>query len=145
MTDAGPLPAETRDFNVEAAGASVQPAFFAPKQPTLAWGFALTIKKGKAPKRVVVEEVFPTEVATVLVDDSKPVLQGTSWNGSSAGVDPTPASASWVFAEGATIFVVRFTITPEKGGPVILYQPVWYSAETKGLIRRSIGTIRGNG
>jgi hypothetical protein len=144
MTDAGPIPAEDRAFKIEVAGFSIQPSILGPKQALLAWNFALTAKASKTLERVVVEEVFPTDVAKVLVDDQSPSLSGKMWSGGAAGVEANPASTAWLFTEEASVFVFRFTITPAGRPPVVLYQPAWFSPPVKEVFRQKIMQINGS-
>ncbi len=154
VTDAGPIPAENRAFKIEVAGFSITPALFEPKRATLTWQFSLTAKSGKALDRVVVEEVFPSDTAQVLVDDRTPALKHTArepgpgdradrWLGVTAGVEPTSASTPWLFTEKASIFVFRFRIHPAGGAPVVLYQPAWFSSPAKEAFRQNIARING--
>ncbi len=154
VTDAGPIPAENRAFKIEYAGLNIQPALFEPKRATLVWGFALTAKSGKALDRVVVEEVFPSDVAKVLVDDQTPSLRHATrepgpgdradgWLGGTAGVEPTSASTPWLFTQEASIFVFRFRIHPAGKDPVVLYQPAWFSSPAKEAFRQTIVRING--
>lgn len=143
VTDAGPIPAENQDFKVEAAGVSVQPSLFSPRRAALAWGFSLTAKSSKAPAHVVIEEVYPDKTATLLVDDKSPALKEKAWSGSSASVEATPGTTAWLFAEDASVFVFRFTITPAGGSPEVLYQPSWISRPAKVSFRQVVARING--
>jgi len=145
VTDAGPIPAEDRAFKIEAAGLSIQPSLFGSKQALLAWQFGLTSKTSEALERVVVEEVFPGNVAKVLVDDQSPSLSGKMWSGSTAGVEPNPTSTPWLFTEESSTFVFRFTITPaDSKRPVILYQPAWFSRPVKEKFLQTIASMNGS-
>jgi len=145
VTDGGPIPAEDRDFKIEAAGFSIQPSLFGSKQALLAWQFGLTSKTSKTLDRVVVEEVFPSDVSKVLVDDQSPSLSGKMWSGSTVGVAPNPTSTPWLFTEKASIFVFRFTITPAGSGrPVVLHQPAWFSRPVKEQFQQTIARINGS-
>lgn len=152
VTDAGPIPAENRAFKIEVAGFNIQPALFEPKRATLVWQFSLTAKSGTALERVVVEEVFPGDVAKVLVDDQTPSLvhatrepgpgdRADRWLGSTAGVEPTSASTPWLFTQEASIFVFRFRIHPAGRAPVVLYQPAWFPPPSKEAFRQTIVRI----
>lgn len=152
VTYAGPIPAENRAFKIEVAGFNIQPALFEPKRATLVWQFSLTAKSLKALDRVVVEEVFPSDVAKVLVDDKAPSLQhavreprpgdrADRWLASTAGLEPSSTSTPWLFTPEASIFVFRFTIEAAGKSPVVLYQPAWFSSPAKEAFRQTIARI----
>jgi hypothetical protein len=145
VTDGGPIPTEESAFKIEVAGFSIQPSLFDPKHVVLAWKFGLTSKTSKKLERVLVEEVFPSDVAKTLVDDHSPSLSGKMWSGSNTGVEPNPTSTPWLFTEGASVFIFRFTITPAGGvNPVVLYQPAWFSRPVKGQFQQTIARINGS-
>ncbi|HWM93252.1 MAG TPA: hypothetical protein VN493_20990 [Thermoanaerobaculia bacterium] len=144
MTDAGPIPAEDKNFKVEAAGVSLQPMFLSPKNANLTWGFALTAKASQNLERVTVQEVHPSEVAKAFVDDQSPALKGQVWSGSAVGVEPNPNSTAWLFQDGSSIFVFRFTIKPVGKRAVVLYQPVRFSQPAKEALRMTIRQITGS-
>jgi hypothetical protein len=137
VTDAGPIPAESPAFKIEIAGVSID----GPKQATLAWKFALTSKTSKTLEHVLVEEVHPSEVAKVLVDDPSPSLKDKIWSSTTAGIEPNPSTTAWLFTEVASVFVFRFTITPAGSPPVVLYQPAWFSPPSKEAFRQAIARI----
>lgn len=141
VTDAGPIPAENEAFKIEAAGVGIQPSIVDPKQANLSWGFSLTSKASKSLEHVLVEEVYPTEVAKVIVDDRSPSLKDQKWFGSPAGIEPGPSTTAWLFAEEGSVFVFRFTITPVGSRPVVLYQPVWLSQSSKAMFRQAVARI----
>jgi len=143
VTQAGPIPAENQDFKIEAAGVSVQPSTLNPRQAALVWHFVLTDKASKALERVVVEEVYPDAVAAIVVDDHSPALKEKTWSGASASVEPSPIFTDWLFHDGDSVFVFRFTITPAGRPPVVLYQPAWYSRPIKEQFRQVVATING--
>jgi len=144
VTQAGPVPAENRDFKIEVAWVSVQPALFNSRQAALAWGFSLTSKASRALERVVVEEVYPSAVASIVVDDRSPSLKEKVWFGSSVSVDATSASVPWLFSEKDSVFVFRITITPAGSPPVVLYQPAWISLPAKQQFQRRVMQIHGS-
>ncbi|HTG35492.1 MAG TPA: hypothetical protein VLB76_21435 [Thermoanaerobaculia bacterium] len=144
VTEAGPIPAEDRAFKIEAAGISIQPLLFSPKRATLAWQFALTAKSFETLEHVTVEEVYPDEVAKVLVDDQSPALKEKTWSGSSIGVEPDLKSTPWLFSEGDSIFVFRFTINSKGKPPAILYQPAWISQSAKRMSQLSVKQTNGS-
>jgi hypothetical protein len=138
VTDAGPIPAENPAFKIEVAGVSIQKSIAGPK---LAWKFALTAKTAKTLEHVLVEEVHPSEVAKVLVDDPSPSLQDKIWSSATAGIEPNPGTTAWLFTEEASVFVFRFTITPAGGPSVVLYQPAWFAPPQKEAFRQAIAQI----
>jgi len=138
VTDAGPIPAEDKDYKIEVAGFSITPSLLRPKQAALAWQFALTAKGSQTLEHVKVEEVYPDDAVTVLVDDPSPSLQKKVWSRSSVGVEPNPISVPWLFKEGSSVFVMRFTISPAGKPPVVLYQPVWFSKPVKETFRQQV-------
>lgn len=139
VTDAGPVPAEDGAFKIEAAGFYLNPSPADSKRALLGWHFGLTSKASETLRRVVVEEVFPSDVAKVLIDDPSPSLSARMWSGDTVGVEPSPDSTPWLFTEDASVFVFRFTITSSGGqSPVVLYQPAWFSRPAKETLRQTI-------
>jgi hypothetical protein len=152
VTDAGPIPAENRTVKIESAGIAIRPAVLGSSSTSfdpphgealLSWGFMFTLKTSKTLERVAVEEVFPSDVARVLVNDQSPSLRGKVWSGGTVGVAPDPASALWLFTDEPSVFVFRFTIEVAGKTPVVLYQPAWFSQASKEMFRRTIVRING--
>jgi hypothetical protein len=144
VTEAGPIPAETQAFKIEVAGVFVQHSILSPRQAALSWQFVLTLKTPNGLEHVVVEEVYPSSVARVVVNDHSPSIRGgRTWSGSSASIEPSPNSTAWLFNDNDSVFVFRFTITPVASPDVILYQPAWISRPAKELFRQAVLKIQG--
>ena len=138
VTDAGPIPAENEAFRIETAGLAVQPSDADRSRRTVKWGFSLTAKSAQRLQRVVVEQVFPNETVERLIDDQVPVLRNHNWFGSPT-IGPNSSSTSWLFTEGTSFFVFRFTITAPQQSPVILYQGAAFSPQVKEALRNAMG------
>ena len=121
-----PLPAAKNGITVKGAG-------FAFGNGKLIWGFDFTTKK--TPTKVVVEDVSGKS-AIVLVEDSKPKLNGHDWTGNATPVALSKEESPWLFEPGDTTKVFRFTITLEGNPePVVIYQPAVYTEQTKSQLQ----------
>ena len=104
----------------------------------------MTAKASNKLERVVVEEVHPSKVAKVMVDDQSPALKEKAWSGSSASAESNPNSTAWLFSDETSVFVFRFTITSAGSPPVVLYQPAWFSLSSKVAFRQVVTRINGS-
>lgn len=141
VTDAGPIPAESHAFKIEVAGLSMQPSLFEPDQGLVAWQFALTAKRARRLERVVVEEVYPSDVARPIVDDTSPALEGKAWFGSGVGELPSPESTPWLYDGETSVYIYRFTVTAAGKKPVVLYQPSLITPDLKQQILQVAANI----
>lgn len=126
--DAGPLPAHNDWVNVEVAGyllsESTAGAGF-----TWTWTFTLRLDHPGI-DMVVVSDVTDT-VTRRLVEPGAGVFTGEKWLAQS---EPSPVSAfhqPWLFRDGESVRVLRFSIADSAGETRILYQPVLFSHEGK--------------
>jgi hypothetical protein len=120
------LPAEKDGVRIEAAA-------FRTGDDGLEFCFLFTTRR--APVNVLVEDVTGGTPIT-LVDDPTPVLDKGAWEGIAKTRPITPAGVPWMFEDGDTTMVFRFTVTlPGRKDPTVLYQPAVYSAATKRILR----------
>ncbi len=125
---AGPLPARNDWVNVEVAGyllsESASGAGF-----SWTWTFTLGLAHPGI-ELIAVSDVTDT-VARRLVEPGEGVFNGTKWLAQS---DPVPVSMfhqPWLFRDGESVRVLRFSIADRDGETRILYQPVLFSHEGK--------------
>ncbi len=135
VTDAGTVPAESPQIRIEDAGMLFVRSKDEWHTTAIVWQFGFENKAIGRIERVSVTRVAPDETASPVLVDDKVVVKGEHWTGSAKPVDAGPKASSWLYEEGQSIFVFRFDITPSKGEPVTLYQPVLYSAEAKTKLR----------
>lgn len=79
VSDTGPLPAEAGGLTVRVAGFAIEHSPRDPQRALFKWTFQVVTKSHSVFDSVVVEEVFPTDVARIVVTDKKPVLHGDVW------------------------------------------------------------------
>jgi hypothetical protein len=144
VTDAGSVPAENRKVRIDEAGILMSAASDDPDwqfgvtdsdEPRLAWKFGFTAKSLRNLEYVKVHEVAPSDDAVSLVADLNPVLTDGYWSSKVAGVPIGTQTTPWLYKRKASIFVFRFTIKERNRKPFVLYQPAWFSAEAKALLR----------
>ncbi|MEO8064087.1 MAG: hypothetical protein ABI821_15235 [Pseudomonadota bacterium] len=143
VTDAGAIPAEDRKAKIEVAGFIVTRSENEPKLAMIVWNFGLTNKSIKNIESVTVAEVAPAELETPLINDTAPNLVKRYWVGATPPVAATRESVPWLFKEGSTIFVFRFTISEPGKKPHVYLQPAWFSNEVKTHFREVIARING--
>ena len=141
VSTAGALPAEDRKVRIEVAGILVSPSKEEPKRANLLWTFGFTNKGMKAVESVRVEEVSPTEVAITRVDDASPEFKDGYWIGNSVPTEATRDTQPWLYAEGPSNFVFRFSVKEPGKEPRVLYQVAAFSQEAKEYFRAQIKKI----
>ena len=139
VTAAGPIPAENEQFKIEVAGFSVGPSKVENGKKALIWGFALTNKVSVKLESVVVEEVAPTNQPKILVSDSAPESKNGVWRGSAQEIIPSAQTTPWLFENGTSTFIYRFSIKPKNAPVVVLYQPSSFAVQSKAVFRQMIG------
>ena len=144
VTDAGPLPAENDSFKIEVAGFTVEPSKDNPKVALLIWRFSLTSKTSQQLERVLVEEISPSAIEKLIVEDQSPGLRAKAWHGASAPLEASRTSTPWLYDEKASIYVFRFTIQARGATPTVLHQPAWFSKPAKEQFRKHIERINGS-
>ena len=126
--EAGPLPAKNDWVNVEVAGYLLSESS-AGAGFTWTWTFTLGLGNPGI-DMVAVSDVTDTATRR-LVEPGAGVFTGEKWLAQS---EPDPVSAfhqPWLFRDGESIRVLRFSIADESGEIRILFQPVLFSHEGK--------------
>ncbi|MES2737962.1 MAG: hypothetical protein V4672_16690 [Verrucomicrobiota bacterium] len=127
MSGGLPLPAEKEGIKIEVAAFMIQ-------EGKLIYSFGFSTQKEVT--KVVVEEVSGSS-ALPMVTDSAPALSKAYWKGDAKPLPLTQAGVPWVFEEGDTVKVFRFTITTgSDAAPVILHQPAIYGGGVKVQLRQ---------
>lgn len=143
ITDAGPIPAEDRRAKIEVAGFMIMPSEGDPQLAMLVWTFGLTNKAVKNVESITVAEVAPADAEMTLVNDIAPKFEKRYWIGRTTPVAATRESAPWLFADGASTFVFRFTISEHGKDARTYFQPASFSSEAKAHFRQMIERING--
>jgi hypothetical protein len=141
VSTAGALPAEDRKTRIEVAGLVVGPDKEDPRKATLAWTFGFTNKSMKVVESVRVEEVSPATVAILKIDDPTPALRDRYWIGSSVPIEATRETQSFLYEEGPSYFVFRFTIKERGKEPRTLLQVATFSQAAKDHFQSKIRKI----
>jgi hypothetical protein len=144
VTDDGPLPAEAGGLTVRVAGFSVEHSKQDPTRARFRWTFQIFSKSPLALESVLVEEVFPTDVARVLVTDRAPVLHQDVWLGASAAVEADRAGTAWLFEDKPSAFVFRLTVKARGERAIVLHQPTLFSRSMKQALRQELERLRGS-
>jgi hypothetical protein len=134
LTARGPKPAENDDFLV--MGAAIMPNM---EKKQFVYSFGLWAKKEKAPKHVTVEDVSEAQIE-LLVDDAAPKLDSKFvWkqdSPSKTGADPR---LGWLYHEGNSPRIYRFTIVTDDGRQLVMYQLSIYPVFIKEPLRKLLG------
>ncbi|HTZ22284.1 MAG TPA: hypothetical protein VMC06_15480 [Opitutaceae bacterium] len=134
LTSKGPKPAENDDFLV--VGAAIIPNV---EHKQFVYSFGLWSKKEKAPKHVTVEDVSEEKIE-LLVDDAAPKLEAKYvWKQDSAPKTATDPRLGWLYHEGNSPRVYRFTITTDDGRQLVMYQLTFYPVFIKEPLRKILG------
>jgi hypothetical protein len=142
MTEDGAPPAKNRKMKVDFAGFMVGKRAGNPREAALIWTFGFRNKSLKNIESVRVEEVSPTDVAIVRVLDESPKLIDRGWIGTAEPQVATRETQPWLYSQGMSVFVFRFTVKERGQEPQVLYQPTVFSPEAKQAFRRMIEKIQ---
>ena len=129
----GALPSENADVKIEVTGFMLDGA-----KSELVYGFGFTEKKGRTPKKVVVEDVTGPYPVTMVVDDSPELGSTGYWKGSSSPKKAGDQSLDWVLIGGNTEKVFQFTITTSDSRVLIIHQASIWPAQAKPIIRKTL-------
>jgi hypothetical protein len=138
FTAEGARPTADKKAKIEMAGFLVGVSDAHPNQASLIWAFGFTNKSLKNVQSVKVEEVSPSPTSILRVEDSAPVFRSKYWSGNSRPELATAQNHPWLYAEGPSIFVFRFTIQERGQAPRVLYQPTIFSPAAKQQFRAQI-------
>ena len=133
VSASGPLPAEDRRVRIDVAGFRISKGN---TTTTITWMFSFTSKREQAIEQVVVEELSAA-TPLVMVRDDAPNLSDKSWHGSSEEMDASQQSQPWLYAEGLSVFVFKFTIKCRGKSPLVYYQPAWFPTAAKAAMIRA--------
>jgi len=134
LTAQGPVPAENDDFKVLAA--MVAPNV---EKKQFVYSFSLRAKKGKAPKHVTVEDVSE-EKPELLVDDAGPKLDDKqTWTQDTAPKTAADPRLGWLYHEGNSPRVYRFTIVTDDGRRLVMHHLSNYPVFIKVSLRKILG------
>jgi hypothetical protein len=141
MTAEGAVPTEDRKVRIDFAGFMVVKPRENPGQAALAWSFGFRAKSLKNLESVRIEEVSPTATAIVRVMDAAPRLSGRDWVGWSEQEVASAGNHPWLYADGSSVFVFRFTIKERGKEPRVYYQPTSFSTAVKKQFQAMIDKI----
>jgi hypothetical protein len=143
-TDGGAIPAENVDYKIEFAGFFIGPSGSDAKRANLTWRFALTDKTSKSIERIFIDEVSPSEIEKLILQDNAPKLNNGVWTGATEPIEASHTSTPWLYMDKASIYVFRFTLHSRGEPPTVLYQLTWFSKPTKEAFRQKIDLINGS-
>lgn len=133
MTNAGALPAETEQFKIEMAGVHAALTAGQPEQSKLTWVFSTLVKKREPIEFVTVERVTEEGELIPLVDDRTVALKNSSWVGRSKSQDMSSTSSPWLYQQGDSKFLFKFTLRVAGKAPVVMYQPSLIGRQAKAI------------
>lgn len=141
MTAEKAPPAANERLEIQLAGPVVAPSAETKNQPNLVWEFALRVKDGQPPKRVVVEDVTADPIVRLVIDEA-PRLDRQRWAGQARPIHLTAENTAWVFDPKPTVKVFRFTVLLADGSESVLHQAASFPEPAKTLIRTHADKIR---
>lgn len=127
----GPKPAEDARIKITGAAILIAPPDEIGDTPSLLWSFSLQAKTRDEITRITVENVFPTDPAAILVDDSAPSLRDGMWINSWNNGDPMGKQNGWLQQKGLAPFVFRFTVHFKDGTHSVLHQLATFGDDDK--------------
>jgi hypothetical protein len=134
LTPRGPKAAENDDFLV--VGASIMPNV---EKKQFVYSFGLWAKKDKAPKHVTVEDVSEEQIE-LLVDDAAPKLESKNvWKQDTPPKTAADPRLGWLYHEGNSPRIYRFTIVTDDGRQLVMYQLSIYPVFIKEPLRKLLG------
>ena len=143
ITDAGAIPAEDRKARIEVAGFVIARSKDDPRLAMIVWSFGLTNKPLKNVESIEVAEVAPAKAVVTLVHDTAPTFEKKYWKAGTVPSSATRESVPWLFSEGTSTFVFRFTINERGKDSRVYFQPASFSSEAKAHFRKMIERING--
>ena len=126
--EAGPLPASNDWVNVEVAGYMLAENREGPGY-NWTWTFTLALKQSDI-DLVAVSDVTDRP-SSRLVGPDEGIFNGSKWLAQSESVPVSGFHLPWLFREGESVRILRFSIANEAGETRILYQPVLFTHEGK--------------
>jgi hypothetical protein len=139
MTSAGALPGENDLYKIEVAGVNAQLVSGQPEQSKLTWVFSALMKKSAAIESVVVERVGENGDLTTLVDDRAVSLKTQSWVGHTAPQQMTKEATPWIYRNGNSNFLFKFTVHVAGEPPSVVYQPSLINEQVKTIYLETTG------
>jgi hypothetical protein len=134
LTSQGPVPAENDDFKVLMAN-----MFPNVEKKQLIYTFGLLAKKGKAPRHVSIEDVSE-EKAELLLEEAEPKLDDKqTWRRDAAPKTGDDPRLAWLYHEGNSTRIFRFTIVTEDGRRLVMHQATVYPVYVKIGARKILG------
>lgn len=144
MTRAGSVPAENEEYKIEGAGFMVALKKGDAKESQLTWTFSFLSKKRADLDYVVVEQVTPSGALQGIVKDSLPVLKNGSWTGRAVPMAMTKDLVPWLYLDGDSTFLFKFTIKAKDQNPIVMYQPSLAYKASKALSLRVLEDRKGS-
>jgi hypothetical protein len=134
LTAKGPVPAENDDFKVVAA--MITPNI---EKKQFVYSFGLLAKNGKAPQHVTIEDVSE-EKPELLVDDTGTKLDDKQiWKQDTAPKTSADPRLGWLYHEGNSPRIYRFTIVTDDGRRLVMHHLSNYPVFIKVSLRKILG------
>lgn len=147
LSGASPLPVETEEARIEAAGFEARLAPDAPGRADVTWSFVATIERSDL-TRVRIwdmtvgrdEEDDPAATEPVLlVDDPDPKLLDGRWKGLAPWVRiDRPRQPAWFWWRDTTVRIFRFELVFEDDHTAHLDQLAFFDAASKKMVRKRL-------
>ena len=134
FTEGGPIPAENDLVAIQSAAFFIGPSKKSANNSELFWSFSFTSKSQAKFDEIRVEEVFPSSTEVSYIKDTSPVVNGMFWLRNGDPVIVSPKNIPWLYSKKPSVFVFKFTIKPKGQAPVVLYQPAFFSPESKATL-----------
>lgn len=146
VSERGALPATADGVRVEVAGPIFGPSKNSPEKVALTWAFTLSVPKGAKYSTLTIENVTDTEPKLIASLDQPPVRTLKAPDGRELHLlelrglpsDISPESTPWVYQEGTTTIIFRFTLKRSSENDIALHQLTMFGQEPKAQIQKMV-------
>ena len=146
VSERGALPATADGVRVEVAGPIFGPSKNSPEKVALIWAFTLSVPKGAKYSSLTIENVTDAEPKLIASLDQPPVRTLKAPDGRELYLlelrglpsDISPESTPWVYQDGTTTIIFRFTLKRSSENDIALHQLTMFGQEPKAQIQKMV-------
>ena len=144
VSERGALPATADGVRVEVAGPIFGPSKNSPEKVALIWAFTLSVPKDAKYSSLTIENVTDAEAKLIASQDQPPVRTLKAPDGEELHLlelrglpsDISPESTPWVYQDGTTTIIFRFTLKRASENDITLHQLAMFGQEPKAQIQK---------
>lgn len=144
VSERGALPAKADGVRVEIAGPIFGPSKNSSEKVALVWAFTLSVPKDAKYSSLTIENVTDAEAKLIATQDQPPVRTLKVPDGKELHLlelrglpsDISAESTPWVYQDGTTTIIFRFTLKRSSENGITLHQLTMFGQEQKVQIQK---------